>query len=74
MQKHNFDEQRQTWHNLFCTIICLRTASASKMKDKKKLIFGFIDREKPMTWIIAIIISMLVVPLVVTFALYYGMQ
>ena len=44
------------------------------MKDKKKLIFGFIDREKPKTWIIAIIISMLVVPLVVTFALYYGMQ
>tara|TARA_B100000242_G_scaffold252258_1_gene194236 strand:- start:80 stop:214 length:135 start_codon:yes stop_codon:yes gene_type:complete len=44
------------------------------MKDKKRLIFGFIDREKPMTWIIAIIISMLVVPLVVTFALYYGMQ
>ena len=44
------------------------------MKDKKKLIFAFIDREKPMTWIIAIIISMLVVPLVVTFVLYYGMQ
>ena len=44
------------------------------MKDKKKLIFGFIDREKPMTWFIVIIISMLVVPLVVTFALYYGMQ
>tara|TARA_A100001035_G_scaffold101624_1_gene79539 strand:- start:347 stop:481 length:135 start_codon:yes stop_codon:yes gene_type:complete len=44
------------------------------MNDKKKLIFGFIDREKPMTWIVAIIISMLVVPLVVTFVLYYGMQ
>ena len=44
------------------------------MKDKKKLIFGFIDREKPMTWIIAIIISMLVIPLVVTLVLYYGMQ
>ena len=44
------------------------------MKEKKKLIFGFIDREKPMTWSIAIIISMLVVPLVVTFVLYYGMQ
>ena len=55
-------------------IIRLWTASASKMKDKKRLIFGFIDREKPMTWSIAIIISMLVVPLVVTFALYYGMQ
>ena len=44
------------------------------MKDKKRLLLGFIDREKPMTWIIAIIISMLVVPLVVTFILYYGMQ
>ena len=44
------------------------------MKDKKRLLLGFIDREKPMTWIIAIIISMLVVPLVVTFVLYYGMQ
>ena len=44
------------------------------MNNKKKLIFGFIDREKPMTWIIAIIISMLAIPLVVTFALYYGMQ
>ena len=44
------------------------------MNDKKKLIFGFIDRDKPMTWIIAIIISMLIVPLVVTFALYYGMK
>ena len=44
------------------------------MNEKKKLIFGFIDREKPMTWIIAIIISMLVIPLVVTLVLYYGMQ
>ena len=44
------------------------------MNNKKKLIFGFIDREKPMTWIIAIIISMLTIPLVVTLALYYGMQ
>jgi len=44
------------------------------MNNKKKLIFGFIDREKPTTWIIAIIISMLVIPLVVTFVLYYGMQ
>ena len=44
------------------------------MNDKKKLIFGFIDRDKPMTWIIAIIISMLIVPLVVTFPLYYGMK
>lgn len=44
------------------------------MSKKKKLILGFIDREKPITWIIAIIISMLVVPLVVTMALYYGIQ
>ena len=44
------------------------------MNNKKKLIFGFIDREKPMTWIIAIIIFMLAIPLVVTLALYYGMQ
>lgn len=44
------------------------------MNKKKKLILGFIDREKPITWIIAIIISMLVVPLVVTMALYYGIQ
>ena len=44
------------------------------MKDKKKLILGFIDREKPLTWILAIIISMLVVPLTVTFILYFGMQ
>ena len=44
------------------------------MNNRKKLIFGFIDRDKPITWVIAIIISMLVVPLVVTFALYYGMQ
>tara|TARA_B100000035_G_scaffold312676_1_gene324671 strand:- start:10460 stop:10594 length:135 start_codon:yes stop_codon:yes gene_type:complete len=44
------------------------------MDKRKKLILGFIDREKPITWIIAIIISMLIVPLVVTFALYYGMQ
>ena len=44
------------------------------MNNRKKLIFGFIDREKPMTWIIAIIILMLAIPLVVTLALYYGMQ
>ena len=44
------------------------------MNNRKKLIFGFIDRDKPITWVIAIIISMLFVPLVVTFVLYYGMQ
>tara|TARA_B100001027_G_scaffold191858_1_gene146388 strand:+ start:239 stop:373 length:135 start_codon:yes stop_codon:yes gene_type:complete len=44
------------------------------MNNKKKLLLGFIDREKPLTWVFAIIISMLIVPLVVTFVLYYGMQ
>ena len=44
------------------------------MNDKKKLLLGFIDREKPLTWVFAIIISMLIVPLVVTFVLYFGMQ
>jgi len=44
------------------------------MNNKKKLLLGFIDREKPLTWVLAIIISMLIVPLVVTFVLYYGMQ
>ena len=47
---------------------------AKLMNNRKKLILGFIDREKPITWIVAIIISMLVIPLVVTFVLYYGMQ
>jgi len=44
------------------------------MNNKKKLLLGFIDRDKPLTWVFAIIISMLIVPLVVTFILYYGMQ
>ena len=44
------------------------------MGDEKKLILGFIDREKPLTWIAAIIIAMLSVPLIVTFILYYTMQ
>tara|TARA_B100000941_G_C28476916_1_gene539769 strand:+ start:981 stop:1115 length:135 start_codon:yes stop_codon:yes gene_type:complete len=44
------------------------------MNNKKKLLLGFIDRDKPLTWVFAIIISMLAVPLVVTFILYYGMQ
>ena len=44
------------------------------MTNKKKLVLGFIDREKPITWIIAIIILMLTIPLVVTFVLYYGMK
>jgi len=41
---------------------------------KNKLIFGFIDREKPLTWIGAIIIAMLSIPLIVTLVLYYTMQ
>jgi len=44
------------------------------MSNKKKLLFGFIDRDKPLTWVLAIIIAMLIIPLVVTFILYYGMQ
>tara|TARA_B100001113_G_scaffold16286_1_gene12273 strand:- start:11195 stop:11332 length:138 start_codon:yes stop_codon:yes gene_type:complete len=41
---------------------------------QKKTILGFIDREKPLTWVFAIIVAMLVVPLAVTLVLYYGMQ
>jgi hypothetical protein len=44
------------------------------IKNGKKLIFGFIDREKPGTWIFAIIVAMLTVPLVVTLILYFTMQ
>ena len=44
------------------------------MKDDKKLIFWFIDREKPGTWIFAIIVAMLTVPLAVTLILYFSMQ
>ena len=44
------------------------------MRNEKKLIFGFIDREKPLTWIAAIIIAMLSIPLIVTLVLYYTMQ
>ena len=43
-------------------------------KNNKRLIFGFINRDKPITWIIAIIIAMLALPLTVTLVLYYGMQ
>ena len=43
-------------------------------KNEKKNILGFIDREKPLTWVIAIIVAMLVIPLVVTLSLYYGMR
>jgi hypothetical protein len=41
---------------------------------KKKNILGFINRDKPATWVIAIIIAMLLVPLVVTLLLYYLMK
>ncbi len=44
------------------------------MSNHKKLLLGFIDREKPLTWIAAIIIAMLLVPLLVTLILYYTMQ
>lgn len=44
------------------------------MKNNKKLVFGFIDREKPGTWIFAIIVAMLTVPLAVTLILYFTMQ
>ena len=44
------------------------------MKNDKKLIFGFIDREKPGTWIFAIIVAMLTVPLAVTLILYYNLN
>jgi hypothetical protein len=40
-------------------------------KSKNKIFLGFIDRDKPFTWILAIIIAMLTVPLVVTLVLYY---
>ena len=41
---------------------------------KKNLILGFINRDKPATWVIAIIIAMLTVPLIVTLLLYYLMR
>ncbi len=44
------------------------------MSNEKKLKFGFIDRERPVTWIVAIIVAMLSVPLIVTLVLYYTMQ
>ena len=40
---------------------------------KNKVFLGFIDRDKPLTWILAIIIAMLIVPLAVTFVLYYAL-
>ena len=46
-----------------------RMATISKMNNKKKLLLVFIDREKPLTWVFAIVIAMLIIPLVVTFIL-----
>ena len=58
--------------------MCIRDSSIifkiGMMKDGKKLILGFIDREKPGTWIFAIIVAMLTVPLAVTLILYFTMQ
>jgi len=42
-------------------------------RNDNKLIFGFINRDKPITWIIAIIVFMLITPLAVTLVLYYVM-
>ncbi len=44
------------------------------MKNNKKLVLGFIDRDKPGTWIFAIILAMLIIPLAVTLILYFTMQ
>ena len=44
------------------------------MNKKRKVFLGFIERDKPMTWITAIIIFMLIIPLAVTFILYFGLQ
>jgi hypothetical protein len=41
---------------------------------KKNLILGFINRENPITWVLAIIVAMLTVPLIVTLLLYYLMR
>jgi|TARA_B100001093_G_C26237927_1_gene763076 hypothetical protein len=42
--------------------------------NQQKTFFGLIDRENPITWILAIIVAMLAVPLLVTLILYYGMK
>jgi hypothetical protein len=44
------------------------------MNKKRKVFLGFIERDKPMTWITAIIIFMLIIPLTVTFILYFSLQ
>jgi len=41
---------------------------------KNNLILGFINRDKPITWVLAIIVAMLSVPLIVTLLLYYLMR
>ena len=47
---------------------------AMNKNNQQKKFFGLIDRENPFTWILAIIIAMLFVPLIVTLILYYGMK
>ena len=42
--------------------------------NKKKLFLGFIDRDRPSTWITTIIVLMLSVPLVVTMTLFLLMK
>jgi len=44
------------------------------MLKKNRNLFKLIDRDKPFTWIIAIIVVMLVVPLIVTLVLFYTMK
>ena len=44
------------------------------MLKKNRNLFKFIDRDKPSTWIVAIIVMMLVVTLVVTLVLFYTMK
>ena len=42
--------------------------------NKKKLFLGFIDRDRPSTWITTIIVLMLTIPLVVTMTLFLLMK
>jgi RsiW-degrading membrane proteinase PrsW (M82 family) len=47
---------------------------AMNKNNQQKKLFGLIDRENPFTWILAIIVAMLTIPLIVTLILYYGMR
>ena len=44
------------------------------MSKKNKNSLKFIDRDKPFTWIMAIIVMMFTVPLIVTLVLFYAMR